>query len=52
MDFGRIVVHEHTPSERPEVLTEPDQHRHRSVATGRLTCVLLESAERRFLMTA
>ncbi len=51
-DFGRIVVHGHTPSERPEVLPNRINIDTGAFATGRLTCVVLESAQPRFLMTA
>jgi len=51
-DFGRIVVHGHTPSERPEVLPNRINIDTGAFATGRLTCVVLESAKPRFLMTA
>src|SRR2546430_15065130 len=51
-DFGRIVVHGHTPSERPEVLPNRINIDTGALATGRLTYVGLESAEARFLMTA
>jgi len=52
VDFGRIVVHGHTPSERPEVLPNRINVDTGAFATGRLTCVVLESAQPRFLMTA
>ena len=52
MDFGMIVVHGHTPSERPEVLPNRINIDTGAFATGRLTCVVLEGAEPRFLMTA
>jgi serine/threonine protein phosphatase 1 len=52
MDFGRIVVHGHTPSERPEVLPNRINIDTGAFATGRLTCVVLEGARPRFLMTA
>jgi len=51
-DFGRIVVHGHTPSKRPEVLPNRINIDTGAFATGRLTCVVLESARPRFLMTA
>jgi hypothetical protein len=51
-DFGRIVVHGHTPSERPEVLPNRINIDTGAFATGRLTCAVLESAQPRFLMTA
>ena len=51
-DFGRIVVHGHTPSERPEVLPNRINIDTGAFATGGLTCAVLESAQPRFLMTA
>src|SRR5262249_33955342 len=48
-DFGRIVVHGHTPSERPEVLPNRINIDTGAFATGRLTCVVLGSAQPRFL---
>jgi serine/threonine protein phosphatase 1 len=50
VDFGRIVVHGHTPSEQPEIF--PNRIDTGAFATGRLTCVVLEGAQPRFLMTA
>jgi serine/threonine protein phosphatase 1 len=51
-DFGSIVVHGHTPSERPEVLPNRINIDTGAFATGGLTCAVLESAQPRFLMTA
>jgi serine/threonine protein phosphatase 1 len=51
-DFGRIVVHGHTPSERPQVLPNRINIDTGAFATGRLTCVVLGNAEPRFLTTA
>ena len=50
-DFGRIVVHGHTPSEQPELLPNRINIDTGAFATGRLTCLVLESAEPRFLTT-
>jgi serine/threonine protein phosphatase 1 len=50
-DFGKVVVHGHTPGQ------EPQRRRNRigidtgAYATGRLTCAVLEGAECRFLHT-
>jgi serine/threonine protein phosphatase 1 len=52
MDFGSVVVHGHTPRERPEVLPNRINIDTGAFATGRLTCVVLESTEPRFLTTA
>jgi serine/threonine protein phosphatase 1 len=51
-DFGKIVVHGHTPTERPEILPNRINVDTGAYATGRLTCVVLESSEPRFLTTA
>jgi len=52
MNFGRIVVHGHTPSEQPELLPNRINIDTGAFATGRLTCVVLESTQPRFLVTA
>jgi serine/threonine protein phosphatase 1 len=49
-DFGRIVVHGHTPSEQPEILPNRINVDTGAFAPGRLTCGMLESAPPRFLM--
>jgi len=51
-DFGRLVVHGHTPTEQPEILPNRINIDTGAFATGRLTCVVLEGAQPRFLMTA
>ena len=51
-DLGKIVVHGHTPTERPEILPNRINVDTGAYATGRLTCVVLESSEPRFLTTA
>ena len=50
--FGRIVVHGHTPTERPEVLRNRINIDTGAFATGRLTCLVLENSQPRFLTTA
>lgn len=52
VDFGRIVVHGHTPRERPEVLPNRINIDTGAFNTGRLTCAVLDSAGHRFLTTA
>jgi len=52
VDFGRVVVHGHTPGEQPEILPNRINIDTGAFATGRLTCVVLESAKPRFLTTA
>ncbi len=52
VDFGKIVVHGHTPIERPELLPNRINIDTGAFATGRLTCLVLERFGPRFLMTA
>lgn len=49
MDFGKIVIHGHTPTEEPEVLPNRINIDTGAFATGRLTCVVLEGERQRFL---
>jgi len=49
MDFGKIVVHGHTPVEEPEVLPNRINIDTGAFSTGRLTCVVLEGGQQRFL---
>ena len=51
-DFGKLVVHGHTPTERPEVLRNRINIDTGAFATGRLTCLVLENSQPRFLTTA
>ena len=48
-DFGRIVVHGHTPVRAPEVLKNRINIDTGAFATGRLTCIVLEEGGHRFL---
>ena len=48
-DFGKVVVHGHTPNEEPEVLPNRINVDTGAFATGRLTCVVLEAESHRFL---
>ena len=50
MDFGKIVVHGHTPVEAPEVLPNRINIDTGAFATGRLTCVVLDEGGYRFLV--
>jgi serine/threonine protein phosphatase 1 len=51
-DFGKIIVHGHTPTERPEIWPNRINIDTGAFATGRLTCVVLEDqSEPRFLST-
>ena len=49
MDFGKIVVHGHTPSLAPEIRFNRIGIDTAGYATGRLTCLVLEKNQRRFL---
>ena len=49
MDFGKVVVHGHTPAVEPEVLPNRINIDTGAFATGRLTCVVLEGGRYRFL---
>ena len=48
-DFGKIVVHGHTPVAAPEVLKNRINIDTGAFATGRLTCIVLEGERHRFL---
>jgi serine/threonine protein phosphatase 1 len=50
-DFGKIVVHGHTPAEKPEVLANRINVDTGAYMTNRLTCVALGSGGMRFLST-
>ena len=51
VNFGKIVVHGHTPVKQPEVLRNRINIDTAAFATGRLTCLVLEGARHRFLAT-
>jgi serine/threonine protein phosphatase 1 len=48
-DFGKIVVHGHTPVAEPEVRANRIGIDTGAFASGRLTCVVLDEMGRRFL---
>jgi serine/threonine protein phosphatase 1 len=48
-NFGKRIVHGHTPIERPEVLPNRINIDTGAYATGRLTCLVLEGSQHRFL---
>jgi serine/threonine protein phosphatase 1 len=50
-NFGKIVVHGHTPSESPEILPNRINVDTGAFMTGRLTCAVLEWERVRFLFT-
>ena len=49
LDFGKIVVHGHTPVEEPEILPNRINIDTGAFATGQLTCVVLEGDRQRFI---
>jgi serine/threonine protein phosphatase 1 len=51
-DFGKIVVHGHTPSPQPEIRPNRINIDTGAFMTGRLTCVVLEAEQPRFLAVA
>jgi serine/threonine protein phosphatase 1 len=48
-DFGKIVVHGHTPAAEPEILTNRINVDTGAFATGVLCCAVLEEAHTRFI---
>jgi serine/threonine protein phosphatase 1 len=50
-DHGHVVVHGHTIAEEPQLLDNRIGIDTGAYATGRLTCLVLEGAERRILQT-
>ena len=51
INFGKRIVHGHTPAERPEVLPNRINIDTGAYMTGRLTCVVLEHEQHRFLVS-
>jgi len=51
MDFGKVVVHGHTPTDFPEILPNRINIDTGAYLTGRLTCLVVEQNGRRFLLT-
>ena len=49
VDFGKIVVHGHTPTLEPQVQPNRINIDTGAFATGRLTCVVLEDGAHRFI---
>jgi serine/threonine protein phosphatase 1 len=50
-NFGKIIVHGHTPTKFPEVFPTRINIDTGAFATGRLTCLVIEGGSRRFLWT-
>jgi len=51
LDFGKVVVHGHTPVVKPQSLPNRINIDTGAFATGRLTCVVLDGEHRRFIST-
>jgi len=51
-NFGKIIVHGHTPVRKPEVLANRINIDTGAYITGRLTCAVLEKKEVRFLLVS
>jgi serine/threonine protein phosphatase 1 len=50
-DFGKIVVHGHSPVDKPDFRSNRINIDTCAYATGRLTCLVLDGAERRVFST-
>jgi serine/threonine protein phosphatase 1 len=48
-DFGKVVIHGHTPTPEPEIRSNRINIDTGAYATGRLTCLVLENDQMRFL---
>jgi serine/threonine protein phosphatase 1 len=51
-DFGKIVVHGHTPVPQPEVCSNRINIDTGAYATGRLTCLIIQRDQMKFMSTA
>ena len=51
-DFGKMIIHGHSPHEWPEVKRNRVNIDTGAFATGRLTCLVIENGRGRFLFTA
>ena len=49
-DFGRLIVHGHTPVAAPDIRSNRINIDTGAYLSGRLTCLVLEGEERRFLV--
>jgi serine/threonine protein phosphatase 1 len=48
-DFGKVVVHGHTPAREPDIRANRINIDTGAYATGRLTCLVLEGDQMGFL---
>ncbi len=51
MNFGKRIIHGHSPAEQPEVLPNRINIDTGAYLTGRLTCLVLEGEQVRFLVS-
>ena len=51
VDFGKVIVHGHSPTEQPDFRANRINIDTGAYATGRLTCLVLEGSDRRILST-
>jgi hypothetical protein len=51
LDFGKVVVHGHTPIEQPDFRPNRINIDTGAFATGRLTCLVVEGGEYRTIST-
>ena len=49
-DFGKVVVHGHTPAQEPEIRPNRINLDTGAYVSGRLTCIVLEEDRHRFLV--
>ena len=52
VDFGKIIIHGHSPTEWPEIRSNRINIDTGAFATGRLTCLVIDGDQRRFMFTA
>jgi len=50
-DFGKMIIHGHTPNEWPQIMPNRINIDTGAFATGRLTCLVIEGNRGRFLFT-
>jgi serine/threonine protein phosphatase 1 len=51
-DFGKMIIHGHSPTEWPDIRSNRINIDTGAFATGRLTCLVVDGEQRRFLFTA
>ena len=52
VDFGKVVVHGHSPTEWPDIRPNRINIDTAAFASGRLTCLVIDGEPARFLFTA